>query len=55
MEASLKTDIEIKIDKTVEWLREKVKEANCKGLAVGGFRRNRFSSSCLSYKESFPR
>ncbi|QJA09455.1 NAD(+) synthase [Romboutsia sp. CE17] len=35
MEASLKTDIEIKIDKTVEWLREKVKETNCKGLAVG--------------------
>lgn len=29
------TDINIKIDKTVEWLREKVKEANCKGLVVG--------------------
>ena len=24
-----------KIEKTVEWLREKVKEANCKGLVVG--------------------
>ncbi|MGL5693634.1 MAG: NAD(+) synthase, partial [Peptostreptococcaceae bacterium] len=35
MEVSLKTDIEIKIEKTVEWLRGKVKEANCKGLAVG--------------------
>lgn len=35
MEASLKTEIEIKIEKTVQWLREKVKEANCKGLAVG--------------------
>ena len=23
-----------KIEKTVEWLREKVKEANCKGLVV---------------------
>lgn len=29
------TDINIKIDNTVEWLREKVKEANCKGLVVG--------------------
>lgn len=29
------TGINIKIDKTVEWLREKVKEANCKGLVVG--------------------
>lgn len=29
------TDINIKIDKTVEWLRAKVKEANCKGLVVG--------------------
>lgn len=24
-----------KIEKTVEWLREKVEEANCKGLVVG--------------------
>ena len=24
-----------KIDKTVDWLREKVKEAGCKGLVVG--------------------
>lgn len=29
------TDINVKIDKTVEWLRAKVKEANCKGLVVG--------------------
>ena len=28
-------DINLKIDKTVEWLREKVEEANCKGLVVG--------------------
>ena len=28
-------DINLKIDKTVEWLREKVAEANCKGLVVG--------------------
>ena len=28
-------DIKLKIDKTVEWLREKVKEANSKGLIVG--------------------
>ena len=25
-----------KIEKTVQWLRDKVKEANCKGLVVGG-------------------
>ena len=25
----------VKIEKTVEWLREKVEEANCKGLVVG--------------------
>ena len=35
MNTSLKTDIEVKIDKTVEWLRDKVSEANCRGLAVG--------------------
>ncbi|MGL5695205.1 MAG: NAD(+) synthase [Peptostreptococcaceae bacterium] len=35
MDISLQTEIESKIEKTVEWLREKVKEANCKGLAVG--------------------
>lgn len=29
------SDINVKIDKTVDWLREKVKEANCKGLVVG--------------------
>lgn len=29
------SDINIKIDQTVEWLRDKVKEANCKGLVVG--------------------
>ncbi|GAA0710726.1 NAD(+) synthase [Paraclostridium ghonii] len=29
------TDINIKIDKTVDWLREKVKESNTKGLIVG--------------------
>lgn len=28
-------DIKLKIEKTVEWLREKVKEANSKGLIVG--------------------
>ena len=28
-------NIEIKIEKTVEWLRNKVKEANSKGLIVG--------------------
>ena len=28
-------DINLKIDKTVDWLREKVYEANCKGLVVG--------------------
>ena len=28
-------DINFKIDKTVEWLREKVKESNTKGLIVG--------------------
>lgn len=28
-------DINIKIDKTVDWLREKVKESNTKGLIVG--------------------
>lgn len=29
------TDMNIKIDKTVEWLRTKVKESNTKGLVVG--------------------
>ena len=28
-------EINQKIDKTVDWLREKVKEAGCKGLVVG--------------------
>mgnify|MGYP002227495493 CR=1 FL=1 len=29
------SEINFKIDKTVEWLRGKVKEANCNGLVVG--------------------
>ncbi|MGL5756154.1 MAG: NAD(+) synthase [Paraclostridium sp.] len=29
------TDINIKIDRTIEWLRSKVKESNTKGLVVG--------------------
>jgi len=29
------TEINVKIDKTVQWLRDKVNEANCKGLVVG--------------------
>ena len=29
------TEMNIKIDKTVQWLRDKVNEANCKGLVVG--------------------
>lgn len=29
------TDINFKIDKTVDWLREKVKESNTNGLIVG--------------------
>ncbi|MCQ4699238.1 NAD(+) synthetase, partial [Paeniclostridium sordellii] len=28
-------EIHFKIDKTVEWLREKVKESNTNGLVVG--------------------
>ena len=29
------SEINFKIDQTVEWLRGKVKEANCNGLVVG--------------------
>ena len=29
------TEMNEKIDKTVQWLRDKVNEANCKGLVVG--------------------
>ena len=29
------SEIKFKIDQTVEWLRGKVKEANCNGLVVG--------------------
>ena len=29
------TEINVKIDNTVQWLRDKVNEANCKGLVVG--------------------
>ena len=29
------SNIDFKIDQTIEWLRGKVKEANCKGLSRG--------------------
>ncbi|SCI03188.1 MULTISPECIES: NAD(+) synthase [unclassified Romboutsia] len=54
MDASLKTDIELKIEKTVQWLRDKVEEANCKGLAVGVS--GGIDSAVVSYliKKAFP-
>ena len=54
MQASLKTDIEIKIEKTVEWLREKVKEANCKGLVVGVSGGIDSAVVCNLIKRAFP-
>ena len=42
-------EINQKIDKTVDWLREKVKEAGCKGLVVGVVWGYRFSGSLLPY------
>ena len=54
MQASLKTDMEIKIEKTVEWLREKVKEANCKGLVVGVSGGIDSAVVCNLIKRAFP-
>ena len=45
------SEINFKIDQTVEWLRGKVKEANCNGLVVG-VSGDRFGSSCIFNKKS---
>ncbi|MEG2246172.1 MAG: NAD(+) synthase [Peptostreptococcaceae bacterium] len=49
------TEINIKIDKTVEWLRTKVKESNTKGLVVGVS--GGIDSAVVAYliKKAFPK
>lgn len=48
------TDINAKIDKTVNWLREKVKESNTKGLVVGVSGGIDSAVVCYLIKKAFP-